>query len=83
MNIYDKKVYWRCKRGMLELDFLLLKFYKNFYFDLNLKSKKLFFQMLSYSDQELYDLLLSNKLSTDYTLQDIIFFIRYFGSNFS
>ena len=41
----EKLVYWRCRRGLKELDILLIDFYNGCYKDLDIKMK-LFFQDL-------------------------------------
>lgn len=53
------KIRWRCcRRGMLELDLLLTKFFDQHYTNLSEKEKKLFQQLLEYGDQKLFSWLL-------------------------
>jgi antitoxin CptB len=49
---------WACRRGMLELDVLLGNFLKNRYPALPEAKKKLFVELLTYSDPELFSWLL-------------------------
>lgn len=56
-NDYNR-VKWQCRRGMSELDKLLLPFVGSQYFLLSEDEKKTLEQLLSYSDPELYALLI-------------------------
>jgi antitoxin CptB len=72
-----EQVKWRCRRGMLELDLMLNKFFNEMYRTLNLESKILFQKMLTATDPELYAWLLGHELPEDKSLQDLILIIRY------
>lgn len=48
------KLYWACRRGMLELDLLLLPFLEKAYDNLNDEEKAIFVQMLETEDPTLY-----------------------------
>ena len=48
---------WRCRRGLLELDIVLLRFMDKYYAQLNEAELKQFNELLSLSDNELWDLL--------------------------
>lgn len=58
MNEFDKKEFFifflNCRRGMLELDVLLLNFLDVRYYDLDLQFKKDFYNFLLESDNNLY-----------------------------
>ena len=55
LNIQEKaKLYWACRRGMLELDLLLLPFLDQCYDYLNDEEKSIFIQMLTLEDPILY-----------------------------
>lgn len=57
------KIYLSCKRGMLELDLILLTFMEHTYLKLPTKLKWQFIALLNESDQELYKLLLGQHKS--------------------
>ena len=46
---------WACRRGMLELDFLLQRFFDKEYLQLSPAAQKNFEELLSCNDQELFD----------------------------
>lgn len=48
---------WRCRRGLLELDIVLLRFMDKYYAQLNEVELKQFNELLSLSDNELWDLI--------------------------
>lgn len=58
MNDLDKKefslFFLNCRRGMLELDVILLTFLDKRYYDLNFNLKNDFYDMLFESDNDLY-----------------------------
>ncbi|MES2998414.1 MAG: succinate dehydrogenase assembly factor 2 [Pseudomonadota bacterium] len=63
---------WQCRRGMLELDLLLLSFFDKDYLDLSDTNKALFEQLLSYHDQDLYQWLIQRKPVVDPLLQRLV-----------
>lgn len=55
LNVHEKaKLYWACRRGMLELDLLLLPFLDQCYDHLSDEEKLIFIQMLTLEDPILY-----------------------------
>lgn len=52
---------WACRRGMLELDLLLLSFFEQVFVKLNQQEQKLFEQLLGCNDQELYNWLIKHE----------------------
>lgn len=50
----DHEIRWRCRRGMLELDVLLSRFFDQHYQDLSQEQKQLFLKLLSEEDQDLF-----------------------------
>ncbi|QGM80001.1 succinate dehydrogenase assembly factor 2 [Otariodibacter oris] len=48
------KIEWECRRGMRELDKMIMPFYQQYFDDLNEEEQKTFVEMLSYSDPELF-----------------------------
>lgn len=49
-----KKLYWQCRRGMLELDVLLLPFVQEAYSGLSLDDQASFKKLLACEDQDLF-----------------------------
>ncbi len=60
------KIYMNCKRGMLELDILLLNFFEKKYIKLKKKEKKSFKFLLEESDSEIYNLIIKKKQNKKY-----------------
>lgn len=58
------KLRWRCRRGMRELDVLLIKFLELRYADLDQANKELFEAVLELQDPDLYAML-TGKLVSD------------------
>lgn len=48
------KIEWECRRGMRELDKLIMPFYQQHFDELNERQQQIFVEMLSYSDPELF-----------------------------
>lgn len=63
---------WQCRRGMLELDLLLLPFLEKQYVNLSACNQLLFEQLLSYQDQDLYQILIKNKSVKDSQLRLLV-----------
>ncbi|AHG78512.1 succinate dehydrogenase assembly factor 2 family protein [Mannheimia varigena] len=48
------KLEWECRRGMRELDKMIMPFYKNHFDGLNETQQQAFIEMLGYTDPELF-----------------------------
>lgn len=80
MNEFDNKEFFlfflNCRRGMLELDVILLNFLNVRYYDLDLQFKKKFYDFLLESDNNLYLWLVKKKYTDNihfyYIIEDII-----------
>ncbi|VAW81138.1 Succinate dehydrogenase flavin-adding protein, antitoxin of CptAB toxin-antitoxin [hydrothermal vent metagenome] len=70
------RVYWRCRRGMLELDILLNNFLSKDYIKLAENDKNAFNRLLDYPDNVLLELLLGRTISSDQEIQGVIQKIR-------
>ncbi|MBI3772693.1 MAG: succinate dehydrogenase assembly factor 2 [Gammaproteobacteria bacterium] len=70
------RLYWRCRRGMLELDLLLQGFVHNGYDALTDTEKHDFERLLDTADQELLELLLEQQETEDPALANVITKIR-------
>ncbi len=71
-----QRVYWRCRRGMLELDILLNNFLDKDYNNLDNNTKNVFNRLLDYPDNVLLELLLGRTISSDREIQGVIQKIR-------
>ncbi|MBC7444928.1 MAG: succinate dehydrogenase assembly factor 2 [Polaromonas sp.] len=55
------KLRWRCRRGLLENDLLIEKFFASYEFTLNVRQAKGMNDLMDLSDNDLLDLLLRRK----------------------
>lgn len=67
---------WRCRRGMLELDWLLNDFLNAHFTELNAAQLEVFETLLDYPDAVLLDLLLGKSQASDAALATFINRIR-------
>ena len=74
MNI--NRLSWASRRGMIELDLMLLPFLEKIYPTLDLDDQKRYWKLLECEDQDLWSWLLKSKVSDDPDLQKIIGIIR-------
>ena len=70
------RLQWRCRRGMLELDLLLLPFVEKAYDSLNEAERHQFHLLLDLQDQDLLECLMLQKTPEDESLNDIISKVR-------
>jgi len=59
------RLYWQCRRGMLELDTLLIGFMDKKYNDLDIHYQRVFETVLENSDPLLLDYLMGNTIPAD------------------
>ena len=67
---------WQCRRGMLELDYLLEEFLDQHYADLPEDLKRVFVKMLDYEDQLLLDWAMGNVVPSDPNTRQIVQMMR-------
>ena len=67
---------WQCRRGMLELDLLLLGFLENGYTQLSSDSKQAFVELLDIVDTELLEYLMGRNVHKEAHIQHVIKAIR-------
>jgi antitoxin CptB len=67
-----KKLRWQCRRGMLELDLLLLPFFENHYSQLSEENKENFVRLIANTDQDLYAWLVKGEPPQDSSLIPIL-----------
>ncbi len=67
-----RQIRWGCRRGMLELDQVLLNFFTNYYASLSNIMQQQFKQLLQESDADLFDWLFNQKLPVDPDMCNLI-----------
>ena len=72
MNELEKKILWQCRRGLWELDAILVPFVEQSFNDLNKEEIDKFRKFLSYEDIEMFDILVNKKGYEDQELESII-----------
>ncbi len=70
------RLQWRCRRGMLELDLLLLPFIEKVYDGLSHSEQHQFHLLLDLQDQELLECLMLQAPPEDASLNEIISKVR-------
>lgn len=55
------RLLWQCRRGMLELDLLLIPFAKKYYAGLSLRQQEIFRTLLSYPDPVVFAWLMGHE----------------------
>lgn len=71
-NNHSSRVYWRMRRGMLELDVILHKFYHANYANLTPELKQQYELLLEESDPQLYRWLIGMESAQDHALCEIV-----------
>lgn len=67
-----KKLYWQCRRGMLELDVLLTPFVQEVYPNLDEQDQQRFKKLLSCEDQDLFGWFMQREEPDDADLQRMV-----------
>jgi len=63
---------WQCRRGMLELDYVLIGFLDRHFSDLPLDDQQLFVRMLDFEDQLLLDWVMGNVVPSDSNIRRLV-----------
>ncbi|MFT8229723.1 MAG: succinate dehydrogenase assembly factor 2 [Enterobacterales bacterium] len=75
--IYKKsKIYWSCRRGILELDLIIIPFFLYYFDKLILTDKISFIKLLNYNDSDLFNVIIKNDYPKDKNLIHIIDLIK-------
>ncbi len=75
--VSKEKLYWRARRGMLELDIMLQSFLDKTYDELTDSDKEAFVEVLNFSDQDLLELLLAREQADCAVISNVIQKIRH------
>lgn len=70
------KLAWQCRRGMLELDVILIPFLENHFDLLELSQQKVFVELLKEADPDLYTWLMGYGHSDNEAFNSLIQVIR-------
>ena len=71
-----ERLRWQCRRGMLELDYLLRDFLDCGYGELSDRRKRDFVRLLELADPVLYDWLMGGEAPEEPAMRDLIGLIR-------
>lgn len=71
-----KRMCWASRRGMLELDLILVPFVENFFLQLDEKNKQSYQQLMECEDTDLFSWFLGKTEPKDRELYDIVEKIR-------
>ena len=72
MTDLKKKILWQCRRGLWELDAILIPFVEQNFDDLDISNQNLFKELLSYEDVEVFDLLVNQKEPEDINIKSLV-----------
>jgi antitoxin CptB len=70
------RLHWQCRRGMLELDLMLLPFMERQYNRLNAQEQEAFRTLLAYPDQQLLEYLMGHGVPHDKDVANVAEQIR-------
>ncbi|MCK3655274.1 hypothetical protein A4G19_05740 [Pasteurellaceae bacterium Macca] len=70
------KIEWACRRGMRELDKMIMPFYQQHFDDLSPSQQQTFVAMLDYTDPELFRWLMNQQPAPTAELQAIVELIK-------
>ena len=76
MSADAKRILWRCRRGLLELDIVLAAFVKQHYAGLTLVQVQAFDALLDYPDNQLWDMVTERQHSDDAGMQALLAMLR-------
>ena len=72
MTDLKKKILWQCRSGLWELDAILIPFVEKNFDDLDSDNQKLFKELLSYEDVDLFDLLVNQKEPAEVSIKKLV-----------
>ena len=71
-----ERLQWQCRRGMLELDYMLKDFLDSRYAGLDVATQRDFVQLLDYPDQILHDWLMGHSVPREPKMQRLVAMMR-------
>ncbi|WP_386689125.1 succinate dehydrogenase assembly factor 2 [Lonepinella sp. MS14437] len=77
MTEYNKlRIEWDCRRGMLELDKVIMPFYQQHFEQLSEQQKRVFIRLLACTDLQLFSWFFNRTAATDAELQAMVDYIH-------
>ncbi|OOF46332.1 hypothetical protein BKK51_02810 [Rodentibacter trehalosifermentans] len=77
MEKYNKlRIEWDCRRGMLELDNIIMPFYKQYFDNLTEAQKDQFIRLLACTDLQLFSWFFNRGTADDEELQNMVEYIQ-------
>lgn len=77
MDKYNKlRIEWDCRRGMLELDKIIMPFYKTHFDQLTDDKKDIFIRLLTATDLQLFSWFFNGSQSDDAEVQAMVEYIQ-------
>ena len=77
MHKYNKlRIEWDCRRGMLELDKIIMPFYQAHFDELTESQKDIFIRLLASTDLQLFSWFFNRGKSDDLELQNMVEYIQ-------
>lgn len=77
MSKYNKlSLEWNCRRGMLELDNIIMPFYKEEFAHLSEQQQDLFVELLNYTDPQLFSWFMNQTHAPTEELQELVDLIK-------
>jgi len=70
------KLRWRCRRGTLELDLILLRYLENRYLTANSREQQTFLQLLDLEDSDLLRYLMGEQFPAAGNLAELVALMR-------
>ena len=77
MTVPKEHLYWRARRGMLELDLMLQVFLDHAYEQAEESTQQAFVELLNFADQDLLELLMAREQADDPSIDNVIQEIRH------
>jgi antitoxin CptB len=74
--VEEKRLFWGSRRGMLELDLILLPFLENVYPTLEQADKELYWELLECEDQDMFNWFINRQDPENTKLQRIVDLVR-------
>lgn len=82
MNAETRRMLWRCRRGLLELDIMLEHFVEKYFAALTPPQLETLDVLLGYTDNELWDLLVHREHNEDARVQELLGMMRIASTRF-
>jgi antitoxin CptB len=70
------RMYWNCRRGLLELDLLLRRFLEKHLDALNAQQTEAFKELLAYDDNDLLDMVMERAEPVNTQISEVLGMIR-------